>query len=702
MAIENLLTYTEVDPNAKLTVISSRVTLASLLRNEDAYVYKDFGADYFNGDFQIDFDIPALPTGTSGGDFLVASMANGIDDWIGLIGTSIDGLAAEIYRTAGGQIYFNIAEIKDGIEYTSSQEAGLPGYFRFKRDESVGTYGTAYLYSYTDAARTQQQALVTLPLHKKMDLRYLYAVQSRNSGSTASISGYMENLNLGLSSGGTAGAVTTQAVTAIAQTTAIANGNVTALGNPVATQHGHCYSINHLPGVSNDGSGQWGKNLLGVPTVTGEFTSSLTGLEPFTKYYVRAFISGAWGTFYGEEVEFPTLSNEPSVSIQATTDTTATTATGNGNVLALGIPAATQYGHCWDVSASPAVDDSGSSSWGKTSLGVPGATGAYTSSLTGLKQNIPYYARAYITNSLGTFYSSQQAYFTTLGGVPLVTTNEAEEVSETTALGKGSIDNDGGSDITQHGVCWGGSADPTVDLPTRNEEGVANVGDFISLMTALAPNTLYHYRAYATNSLGTGYGADKTFSTNVTGVPTVTSENPTDTQETSVTGRGTIVAIGGSAVTEHGHCWSTSPNPTTANSKTANGAAGIGAFTSAITGLTRKTAYYYRAYATNTQGTGYGNNIYFTTGVEFPVNTVTRVNGVIHRYDKRRGIYQLELSLGDVTSIFAPTQSVTPIRATVEKQLEQDSAPIIDEAIRKVLERFKRENARGKGFILLP
>ena len=72
---------------------------------------------------------------------------------------------------------------------------------------------------------------------------------------------------------------------------------------------------------------------------------------------------------------------------------------------------------------------------------------------------------------------------------------------------------------------------------------------------------------------------------------------------------GTIVDLGGAEVTEHGHCWSTTVDPTTSDSKTTLGAGVVGGFNSNITGLTVGTAYYIRAYATNSYGTGYGNNI---------------------------------------------------------------------------------------------
>lgn len=81
---------------------------------------------------------------------------------------------------------------------------------------------------------------------------------------------------------------------------------------------------------------------------------------------------------------------------------------------------------------------------------------------------------------------------------------------------------------------------------------------------------------------------------------------------TSAASGGNISSDGGTAVTARGVCWSTSPNPTIAGSKTVDGT-GTGIFTSTITGLITGTIYYVRTYATNSTGTSYGNQLIFTT-----------------------------------------------------------------------------------------
>lgn len=95
--------------------------------------------------------------------------------------------------------------------------------------------------------------------------------------------------------------VSTQAVTNIHPSYATGNGNVTGLGFPVATEHGHCWSTSQNPTVSDS------KTELGAPTATGAFTSDITGLTNGLTYYVRAYIIDASvpsEIFYGEQVDF--------------------------------------------------------------------------------------------------------------------------------------------------------------------------------------------------------------------------------------------------------------------------------------------------------------------------------------------------------------------------------------------------------------
>jgi len=96
----------------------------------------------------------------------------------------------------------------------------------------------------------------------------------------------------------------------------------------------------------------------------------------------------------------------------------------------------------------------------------------------------------------------------------------------------------------------------------------------------------------------------------VLAIPVLSTSAVSDIIVTTAIGGGSITSQGGSAVTARGICWSTNPTPNTLNSKTTNGS-GVGAFSSSITGLTVGVTYYVRAYATNSFGTAYGNEVTF-------------------------------------------------------------------------------------------
>ncbi len=94
--------------------------------------------------------------------------------------------------------------------------------------------------------------------------------------------------------------------------------------------------------------------------------------------------------------------------------------------------------------------------------------------------------------------------------------------------------------------------------------------------------------------------------------PDVVLSDPTNITNTSARLAGEVMQDGGSDVTARGICWSTSPHPTIEDSKTTEGD-GLGIFNSTLTGLLSGQTYYVRAYATNSVGTSYSNEVSFET-----------------------------------------------------------------------------------------
>ena len=292
--------------------------------------------------------------------------------------------------------------------------------------------------------------------------------------------------------------------------------------------------------------------------------------------------------------------DNPSVSTGEVTDITSTTASCAGNVTADGGAAIIARGVCWSTTQFPTISDS------KTSNGT--GLGVFTGNITGLAPYTTYYVMAYATNAKGTAYGEQKV-FTTKQEMPTVATGEVTNITATTADCSGNVTSDGGSSVTDRGVCWSTSENPTTSN-SKTTDGTG-MGTYTSNITGLSPYITYYVRAYATNTKGTAYGEQEVFTTNQ-GMPTVVTGEVTNITATTTICDGTVTADGGSSVTARGVCWSTKENPTIDNNKTSNGT-GTGTFTSNLTSLSTNTTYYVRAYATNSEGTAYGEGKSFTT-----------------------------------------------------------------------------------------
>ncbi len=209
------------------------------------------------------------------------------------------------------------------------------------------------------------------------------------------------------------------------------------------------------------------------------------------------------------------------------------------------------------------------------------------------------------------------AFITTFTGckknaeIPTLTTYTVSNITSASAATGGSVTTSGGAEVTARGVCWGVSHGPTV-VSNKTTDGTG-IGDFTSNITNLMTNTTYFVRAYATNSVGTAYGNEVSFTSNQIVLATLTTAAITLITSTGAVSGGNITADGGNPITARGVCWGTEINPTISNNKTTDGS-GIGSFTSNLTGLLIfGTTYFVRAYAVNSAGVAYGNQYSFKT-----------------------------------------------------------------------------------------
>lgn len=194
--------------------------------------------------------------------------------------------------------------------------------------------------------------------------------------------------------------VTTAAITDITGNSAIGGGNVTISGGAEITARGVCFGTVQNPTVS------------GTKTTddkgTGEFVSTLAGLQGNTTYYARAYATNVVGTSYGPEISFKTLIDLPVVTTASVTAITKTSAISGGNVSYNGGGEVTARGLVYSLNSDPTTND----------IKIEGGsgTGTFVSKLENLEKYTTYHVRAYATNSAGTAYGAD-VQFTTLADI---------------------------------------------------------------------------------------------------------------------------------------------------------------------------------------------------------------------------------------------------------------------------------------------
>jgi len=170
---------------------------------------------------------------------------------------------------------------------------------------------------------------------------------------------------------------------------------------------------------------------------------------------------------------------------------------------------------------------------------------------------------------------------------------------------------------------WGGGIDNSYGnrvIPTPSSiDGSASV-NVSAILTELTEGTRYYYRIIAANELGTTISSGYSFTTFAK--PIITTKDITEVTTNSALSGGNILSDFGSPVSEKGICWSTSSNPTNSDNKILSSLVGTN-FTIPITNLIPNSTYYLRAYAINSVGIGYGNEIILKTYT----GTITDIDG---------------------------------------------------------------------------
>jgi phosphodiesterase/alkaline phosphatase D-like protein len=355
-------------------------------------------------------------------------------------------------------------------------------------------------------------------------------------------------------------------------------------------------------------STSYGSTVSASPgTVTGNSNTAvsavLSGLTSGTTYHYRVKAVNSNGTTYGADMTFFTDAAGPTATTQAATNITATGATLNGTVNANNNSTTVTFE--WGPSAG----------YGRTATAdqspVTGSSDTPVSvNLSGLVSGNTYHYRVVASSSGGTVYGADMTFF--VGSTaPTVTTQAATNITATGATLNGLVNaNYGDTTVTfEYGATT--SYGSTVTAAQSPVTGSANTAVSFNL-TALVPNTTYHYRVVGQNSVGATDGADMTFTTSTT-LPTVTTGAATDIEPDSATLNGTVNANNDSTTvtfeygldTSYGSTVTAAQSPVTGTSDTAVSAG--------ITGLTPDTLYHYRVVGQNSSGANNGADMTFTT-----------------------------------------------------------------------------------------
>ena len=342
---------------------------------------------------------------------------------------------------------------------------------------------------------------------------YHYRVVGQSGAGTSS------GLDMTFTTGTNIPTAVTNAASGIDTVSAVLNGTVNANGSSTTVTFEFGTSTAYGRTLTADQSPVTGTGDTAV-------TFTIDGLIASTVYHYRVVAQNAFGTAAGADMTFLTAGNAPTVSTGATVSVGGTSAVVSGMVNA-------QSG-----STTVTFEYGLTTAYGSSAAAVPGTvTGdtdtAVTGNLTGLSPTTTYHYRVVGQNAFGTTYGADMTFTTGTVTLPTVTTREITNVTAVSATSGGNVTSEGNGDVTARGVCFGTSPNPTLAAGSVTSDG-SGLGAFTSSITGLSGSTTYYVRAYATNSAGTAYGAERSFTTN-SGAISVQITNPGEGEQVSGT-----------------------------------------------------------------------------------------------------------------------------------------------------------------------
>ena len=242
----------------------------------------------------------------------------------------------------------------------------------------------------------------------------------------------------------------------ITTNTATTGGELLSDGNTIITAKGVCWSLTNSPTIDDNFSNNYDS--------TTTFESIIEGLSPNTEYFVRAFATNEFGTYYGNELIIFTLSGEIILETGEAYDITIDNAFINCNIISDGGAEVIEKGICWNLDGNPTIADQ---------INTQGSgSDNYTADLSMLENYTDYYARAFATNSTGTYYGNE-IEFKTLAAVGTTDTFTDEYGNEYGMV----LMCDGAWWTTNNlNVSYYNNGDPIPEIQDQSEWGYAEEG----------------------------------------------------------------------------------------------------------------------------------------------------------------------------------------------------------------------------------
>ena len=394
----------------------------------------------------------------------------------------------------------------------------------------------------------------------------------------------------------------------------------------------------------------------------GNMSVILEDISDATQYHLRPYIKDGSYIAYGETVEFVI----PAVPVVETRE--ASEVTSEGAVIAAEVVKGAdiqERGFVW-------MEGKGAAGDMKQKLVVEGTVGAYTAVLTGLSPNVEYSYCGYTVNPTGTYYGSVKT-FATKKSLPSLSSTVVSSISSNAATFSSTVTSHGGDKVTEVGFYY--SDDPSVPLETAMKVNQAYSQDSFSMQVSeLQVNSKYYVMAYAKNSVGPSYSDIADFTTSVS-KPSVKTVGSSEVTSTSAVLSGMVVSENGSPVTERGFVWIQGDDIPTVDSHKLIVDGNLAEFSATLSGLDPNKKYSYRAYATNSKGTSYGDVMMFETVAGKPSLSATSITNIT-----------------GTSAIFACTVTSHGGSTVTEVGFYYSTLDVIDESAMKVSTAYSTDN----------